>query len=55
MSKTFKPKQTSLCREVVLKLKNFQPRTIPGLQLSHFSTLPEGRTTNMALLVYSKR
>lgn len=56
MSKTFKQPPTShpLVREVVIKLRDFRPRFIASFHLTHFSTMPEAKGTDKALLVYQK-
>lgn len=55
MSRTIRSAKGSiLSREVIMQLKDFKPRVIPGVQLSHFSTIPDEtkKQTSHALLVY---
>lgn len=56
MSKVFKPQpqRNLMGREVVLQLRNFRPRVIPGIHLTHFSTMPHNGQTKRALVVYQQ-
>lgn len=47
-------KSPPLTRPVIIKLRNFRPRYIPGLQLSCFSTMPSERGTTKAVAVYQQ-
>lgn len=51
MSKQIKP---PLTRPVIMRLKDFRPRYVPGIQLTCFSTLPSPKGTTRAVAVYQQ-